>query len=154
MRYILGVVALLEACDVINNGRHLGFYQELEIRLKLQKRYFFVLCMILATRFTFIVERSWKQMYFHPKLACPPASYDFISRNHSDWPSLNLSQNVCEVWMNMQLLKTSGTYSIKKLRKTLFGEGGGGSSSTPSVRPRVSFERLFTGTQKKGRWNS
>ena len=21
-------------CDVINNGRHLGFYQELEIRLK------------------------------------------------------------------------------------------------------------------------
>ena len=38
MRYILGVVALLEACDVINNGRHLGrhlgFYQEVEIRLK------------------------------------------------------------------------------------------------------------------------
>ena len=35
---ILGVVALLEACDVTNNGRHLGrhlgFYQELEIRLK------------------------------------------------------------------------------------------------------------------------
>ena len=38
MTYILGVVALLEACDVTNNGRHLGrylgFYQELEIRLK------------------------------------------------------------------------------------------------------------------------
>ena len=38
MRYILWVVALLEACDVANNGRHLGrhigFYQELEIRLK------------------------------------------------------------------------------------------------------------------------
>ena len=34
MRYILWVVALLRACDVINNGRHLGFYQELEIRLK------------------------------------------------------------------------------------------------------------------------
>ena len=30
MRYILWVVALLEACDVTNNGRHL----ELEIRLK------------------------------------------------------------------------------------------------------------------------
>jgi len=29
MRYILGVVALLEASDVTNNGRHLGFYQEL-----------------------------------------------------------------------------------------------------------------------------
>ena len=24
--------------------------------------------MILATIFTFIVERSWKNMYFHPKL--------------------------------------------------------------------------------------
>ena len=38
MRYILWVVALLEACDVTNNGRYLGrhlvFYQELEIRLK------------------------------------------------------------------------------------------------------------------------
>jgi len=28
MRYILWVVALLEACDVTNSGRHLGFYQE------------------------------------------------------------------------------------------------------------------------------
>ena len=41
MRYILGAVALLEACDVTNNsrhlGRHLGFYQELEIRLKPQE---------------------------------------------------------------------------------------------------------------------
>ena len=38
LRYIFWVVALLEACDVINNGRHLGhhlgFYQDLEIRLK------------------------------------------------------------------------------------------------------------------------
>ena len=38
MRYILLLVALLEACDVTNSGRHLcrhhGFYQELEIRLK------------------------------------------------------------------------------------------------------------------------
>ena len=28
------MVALLEACDDADNGRHLGFYQELEIRLK------------------------------------------------------------------------------------------------------------------------
>ena len=34
MRYILWVVALLEVCDATNNGRHLGFYQGLEIRLK------------------------------------------------------------------------------------------------------------------------
>ena len=31
---LLWVVTLLEACDDSNNGRHLGFYQELEIRLK------------------------------------------------------------------------------------------------------------------------
>ena len=45
MRYILWVVALLEACDVTNNGRHLschlGLYQELEIRLKLQEKVIF-----------------------------------------------------------------------------------------------------------------
>ena len=34
MSYILWVVALLEVSDVTNNGRHLGFYQELEIRFK------------------------------------------------------------------------------------------------------------------------
>ena len=37
-RYILWVVALLEACDVTNNGRHLGhhlrFSKEIENRLK------------------------------------------------------------------------------------------------------------------------
>ena len=47
MRYILWVVALMEACDVINNGGHLGFYQELEIRLKPQEMVIsFVLDMI------------------------------------------------------------------------------------------------------------
>ena len=40
MKYILGVVALLEACDVTNNGRHLEFYQELGIRLKPREMYF------------------------------------------------------------------------------------------------------------------
>ena len=38
MRYILWVVALLEVCDVTKHGhrlgRHLGFYQELEMRWK------------------------------------------------------------------------------------------------------------------------
>ena len=47
MRYILGVVGLLEACDVTNNGhhlgRHLGFYQELEIKLKPREMVIFVL---------------------------------------------------------------------------------------------------------------
>ena len=43
MKYILGVVALLEVCNVTNNGHHLGFYQELEIRLNLREMLFFVL---------------------------------------------------------------------------------------------------------------
>ena len=64
------MVALLEACDVKNNGhhlgRHLGFYQELEIRLKPQEMVFlyltckitqkYALCVILSTIFTFIVK--------------------------------------------------------------------------------------------------
>ena len=47
MRYILWVMLLLEACDVTNNGRHLGFYQELEVRLKQREMVisFFVLYM-------------------------------------------------------------------------------------------------------------
>ena len=58
------------------------------------------LFMISASRFIFIVERSWKNMYFHPKLAWPPATYDVISRNHSNWTSLNSSQNLGEGWTN------------------------------------------------------
>ena len=38
MRYMLWVATLLEACDVANNGRHLGchlaFYKEFKFRLK------------------------------------------------------------------------------------------------------------------------
>ena len=104
IRYILWVVALLEVCDVTNNGRHLGFYQELEIRFKpleiVNFRALHELCMILASRFTFIVERSWKNMYFHPKMVWPPVAYDVISRDHSNWPSLNVTQKVRERWTN------------------------------------------------------
>ena len=46
------------------------------------------------------VERSWKNKYFQSKMACPPATYDVISHNHSNWPSLNLPQNVREGWTN------------------------------------------------------
>ena len=50
MRYILLVVALLEARDVTNNGRHLGrhlgFCQELEIKLSPREMVIF-LCFTL-----------------------------------------------------------------------------------------------------------
>ena len=45
MRYSLGVVVLLEARDVTNNGRHFAFYQELEIWLQPREIVFFVLYM-------------------------------------------------------------------------------------------------------------
>ena len=67
-------------------------------------------------------------MYFHPKMAWPPATYDVISRNHSNWPSLNLSQNVREgstnsYWKRLVLM----IYPLgKKLEKKPYGEGGGG----------------------------
>ena len=41
MRYSLGVVLVLEAFDVTNNGRHFGFYQELEIWFKTREIVFF-----------------------------------------------------------------------------------------------------------------
>ena len=41
MKYILWVVALMGVCDVTNNGHHLGFYQELEIRLKTREMVIF-----------------------------------------------------------------------------------------------------------------
>ena len=55
-----------------------------------------VIRFILSTRFTFIVERSWKNMHFHSKMAWPPATYDVISCDHSSWSSLKLSQNARE----------------------------------------------------------
>ena len=53
----------------------------------------YALCIISFTSFTFIVERSWKDMHFHTKKGWSPATYDVISRNRSNWPSLHLSQN-------------------------------------------------------------
>ena len=65
-------------------------------------------------------------MYFHSKMVWPPATYDIISRNHRNWPSLNLTQN-CARGMNEQLLKTSGADVLssrkKELRKTLYARG-------------------------------
>ena len=62
-------------------------------------------------------------MYFRPKMAWPPATYDIISHNHNIWPSLNLCQNGHEGWTNRywkrQVLMF---YPLgKKLWKTLEG---------------------------------
>ena len=49
--------------------------------------------MILATRITFIIERSWKYIYFHSKMAWPPATYDVLSvtiETDRYWTYLNM----------------------------------------------------------------
>ena len=47
---------------------------------------------ILYTSFTLFGIKSWKNMHFYSKMARPPATYDVISRNHSNWPSQNLRE--------------------------------------------------------------
>ena len=94
--------------------------------------------MILVNRFTFFVERSWKNMYFHPKLAWPHATYDVISRNHSNCTKL-VSKSARG--MNEQLLKTSGAGVLsprQKLRKTLWGRG-----EVASTTPHPLYVRGF-----------
>ena len=48
----------------------------------------------------FYYWKKLKKHVFSPKLAWPPATYDIISCNHSNWPPLHLSQNVYKGWMN------------------------------------------------------
>ena len=88
----------------------------------------------------FYCWKSWKNMYFHPKVAWPPATYDVISRNHSKWPSLNLSQNLCEGWTNRCFIL------YEKTKKTLWGLG---SSHPPPVRARVKFKPKWTSMWKR-----
>ena len=97
--------------------------------------------MILATRFTFIVERSWKNMKFHPKLTWPPATYVVISRNHSNWPSLNSSQNLRVGWTDSHWKRQVLMFCLlgKKLNKILWGVVASTHPPPPPpfVRPRV-----------------
>ena len=156
----------MDACDVTNNGRNLGFYQELEIRLKPREIHVvvFVLYMKNNTQISTLHDFSlniyfycWKKLkktciftqprpqsafpkarekshenevVFYPKMAWPPATYDFKSRNHSNWPSLNLSQNVRERWTNSYWKRQVVMVMFYPVRKTqkkkkLTGRGGG-----------------------------
>ena len=96
--------------------------------------------MILASRFTFIVERSWKNMCVHPKFACPPDAYYVIARNNSNWPSLNLSQNVREWWTNSCWKRQ--VLMFYPLGKNPYG-GGHPTSPPPLVRPRLKKQTLL-----------
>ena len=56
----------------------------------------YVVCIVLLL----LLKEVEKNMYFHSKMAWPPATYDVISRNHRNWPSRNSSQNLREGWTN------------------------------------------------------
>ena len=47
---------------------------------------------ILYTSFNFFRIKSLKNMHFYSKMAWPHATFDVISRNHSNWPSQNLRE--------------------------------------------------------------
>ena len=86
--------------------------------------------MILATRITVIVEESWKNIHFQSKMAWPPSTYDVISRNHRDWPSLNLTQKAREGW-------TNSYWNIRCWGKNSEKPQGRGWHSPSLVRSRV-----------------
>ena len=104
----------------------------------------YALCMIY-----FYCWKKLKKHVFSPKMAWPPASYDVISRNHSNWPSLNLSQNVREGWTSSywksQVLMF---YPLIENSEKPYGGGGRGVASTPLIRPRVKrlIERIYVNT--------
>ena len=47
-------------------------------------------------KFYFCRWKIWSNMHFHSKMAWTPATYNGVSRNQSNWRSLNFSQNVRE----------------------------------------------------------
>ena len=63
-------------------------------------------------------------MYFHPKMAWPPSIYDVISRNHSNWPSRNLAQNVRKGWTNSYCVRCWCFILWKKKKTQKIGRGG------------------------------
>ena len=84
-------------------------------------------------------------MHFHSKMAWPPATYDIISRNHSNWPSLNLSQNGASDKQTATENFRCWCFIVKeKNQKNLRGDG----SRTPPpplvpVCPRVKICLVF-----------
>ena len=98
--------------------------------------------MILATIFTFVVERSSKNMYFRSTFAWPPATYDVISRKQSNWPSLNLTQNLREGWTNNYWKRQELMFypQGKNSEKPYGGGGGGGIQCLSDVWRSTQFE--------------
>jgi len=110
MGYILWVAALQGACDVIQDGGHLGdhlgFCPKLEIIKRRKKLKIFDAGHIeydqikhfvaFYQRFVIYRLRRVRNTHFSSKMAYPPATYAVISRNHSNQFLPNSRQNVSE----------------------------------------------------------
>ena len=84
---------------------------------------------MLSTNCTFISEKSWKTIRCHSKIVWLPATYnyDVISRNHSNWPLLNLSQNALE----------GQTNSYSKLQALMFYRLGTTTTTTTTKNSKT-----------------
>ena len=82
--------------------------------------------MTLATRFTFIIERSWKNMYFHQNwldhLLLMMSYLVTIATDHH-YTCLKMCKR--DEWTATENVRYWCLSSRKKLRKTLWGGGGG-----------------------------
>ena len=84
-------------------------------------------------------------MYFHPEVAWPPATYDVISRDHSNWPLLKLSQNLCEGWTNSY----AGSWCFIFYEKNEEKPYGGWDPPPPHVLARFKFKPKWTSMWKR-----
>ena len=99
IRYFLWVVALLEVCDVTKHGRHLQILSRIRnqvIKTERINNFLPLTCKITHPQVLLLLLKKVENMYFHSKIAWPPHTYDVISRNHSNCPSLKLFRNARE----------------------------------------------------------
>ena len=165
MRYILWVVGLLDACDVTNNGRHPGFYQELEIRLKPREILRLELYMISNTLISTLHDFSLK-IYFYcwkkVEKTCiftqnwldhllPITSYPVTIAIEYHWKLLNLFQNLREGWKNSywkrQVLML---YPLGKNSEKPYG----GVASIPSPPPPPPTHLLYVWGLTRTGWST
>ena len=99
-----------------------------------------------------LLKEGEKNMYFHPKLAWPPATFYVIFCNHSSRPSSNLPQNLREGWTNnswkhqMLMFHPLGKNSKKP-------NGGMAYTPPPLVHPWFNIPRLSFACEWKRFWN-
>ena len=109
------VVALLDVCDVTTNGRHhshhVGLYPRIIIQVNTSINGSFCAWHVKShinkhfasfhlQALLLLLNEVDKTCIFTQKWLDHLLTYDVISGKRSNWPSLNLSQNVREGWTN------------------------------------------------------